>query len=391
LYKYIDRLKSIPKEHDSGIKVNGLDGSTCSTSDKASVNNCNSISMAIDGDEECKIHTKKIKKGDKGSENNIVEGVESIYDMANLSAVNGNVKRKRKRKNKGCMEVEDSGKGSVEDSIAMCEFSESKEQHDEMSKSVEDYKTKKKKRKCSKTANEEKLENNTVAKKTKNKICGEETHGSDVVDKHGEKEKKLRNKSVVVQDSNDVVSVESENNMKGKLSKEMEMSTQEESERMNYTSDSLDGSYLSTLPKQARDVTSHAGKVVKTSETAEGINKEESLAPSTYNAKTAITDMQTIDMSTKHGLGKPDPAMHTDTAIQAEEDVVAKDENIELTPDSMPLSTFLRHSLKKAKANTKPRTPKESKKLVSRNSMLCFIWLRTLGTKEGERLNYSIT
>jgi hypothetical protein len=135
----------------------------------------------------------------------------------------------------------------------------------------------------------------------------------------------------------------------------------------------LDGSYLSTLPKQARDVTSHAGNVVKTSETAEGINKEESLAPSTYNAKTAITDMQTIDMSTKHGLGKPDPAMHTDTAIQAEEDVVAKDENIELTPDSMPLSTFLRHSLKKAKANTEPRTPKESKKRVSRDSMLCFI------------------
>ena len=388
LYEYIDKLKIIPEENDCDSEiqlkqVNGLDGSNGT----ASVDSCDLISMDVVGDNECKGHIKKIKKGKKQGKNDAVEGVASICDV-DLSAVNGNVKNKRKRKketlNMDCNKVENGSKVSVADSIAIHKVNEIKVQDDKVfvqdisAESVEEDTKTEKKMKCRKrkscgkaackesdtllTKDKELTKKKRQGKPGENKMC-DETNGGDAVEKNGKKKRKLRNKSVVIPDSNDTVSAESENNMKDRLSKEIEVSAHEESEGFNYTSDSLDGSYLSTLPKQAQNKTSFDGNVLETTQTAKVINKEESPMQDTYNAKT------TIGIGSDPGLGETDVAMPTDTTTNyVEEEVteVAKNENIELTPDSIPLSMFLRHSLKKVKAKTEPRTKKERKNLVSR-------------------------
>ena len=189
-----------------------------------------------------------------------------------------------------------------------------------------------------------------------NKLC-DETQGGDTVDKHS---KKKKNKSVVVQDNNKIAPVGNENDVKDKLLKEAEASGNKGSDVMNITRDSLDGSYLSTLPKQARNVTSLVGNVVKT----EVFKK--STVQDTNNTKMKIKDTPRID-SSADSLCQSDLCLAAETITNTPEEAteIAKGDDINLTPDSMPLAVFLRHAQKKVKANTEPRTHKERKQMVS--------------------------
>jgi hypothetical protein len=384
LYGYIDKFKVFPKENDCDStiqqkQVNGLNESThearekCNDTMKASVNNCNS--MDIDGDKECKVHTKKIKKGEELKQHDVVEGDARMCDT-DPSAGDERVKKKRSRKRRtlsqDCATMANGSKVSVEDSIAIYEDSEIKEEHDKqfLSECVEDTsktgkKVKGRKRKGdSKTGSEENIptltEDVKSIKKRKrgrpngNKLC-DETQGGDTVDKHSKK-----NKSVVVQDNNKIAPVGNENDVKDKLLKEAEASGNKGSEVMNITRDSLDGSYLSTLPKQAQNVTSLGGNVVKT----EVFKK--STVQDTNNTKTKIKDTPRID-SSADSLCQSDLRLAVDTITNTPEEAteIAKGDDINLTPDSMPLAVFLRHAQKKVKANTEPRTHKERKQMVS--------------------------
>ncbi len=369
LYDYIGKFKIIPEENycDSAIQpkqVNGLDESKCSATKEGNVNKCNS--MDIDEDKECKVHTKKIKKGEERKQNDVVEGDVRMCDM-DSSAVSKSVKKKRSRKketlSQDSTKMESGSKVLVEGSIAICEDSEMKEQHGKQC--VEDIKTeinaKGRKRKGDSKAGSKKnitTLNEDVESNKKRKRS--EPNENTICDKHGKKKKKLKNKSVVVEDTNDVAPVENE--VKDKLSKEAEVSVNEGSESVNYTFDSLDGSYLGTLPKQAQNVTSFGGSITKSIETTEIFNKEKSPVQDANNTETKITDTPKIDSSTD-SLCQFDSGVPADsTAEKATE--IPKKENINLSPDSMPLTMFLRHSLKKVKASSEPRTQKERKKIM---------------------------
>ncbi|CAB3985329.1 Hypothetical predicted protein [Paramuricea clavata] len=201
-----------------------------------------------------------------------------------------------------------------------------KEEHDKqfLSECVEDTsktgkKVKGRKRKGdSKTGSEENIptltEDVKSIKKRKrgkpngNKLC-DETQGGDTVDKHS---KKKKNKSVV-QDSSEIAPVGNENDVKDKLSKEAEASGNKGSDVMNITRDSSDGSYLNT-----------------------------------NNTKRKIKDTPRI-VSSADSLCQSDLGLAAETIIETPEEAteIAKGDDINLTPDSMPLAVFLRHAQKK--------------------------------------------
>ena len=128
--------------------------------------------------------------------------------------------------------------------------------------------------------------------------------------------KKKKNKSVV-QDSSEIALVGNENDVKDFERYPNKQKRQEIyiTAAMNITRDSLDGSYLSTLPKQARNVTSLVGNVQDTN-----------------NTKTKIKDTPRID-SSADSLCQSDLRLAVDTITNTPEEAteIAKGDDINLT------------------------------------------------------------
>ncbi|CAB4015900.1 Hypothetical predicted protein [Paramuricea clavata] len=133
-----------------------------------------------------------------------------------------------------------------------------------------------------------------------NKLCVK-LKGGDTVDKHS---KKKKNKSVV-QDSSEIAPVGNENDVKDKLSKEAEASGNK------------------------------------------GVFKKSTLQD-TNNTKRKIKDTPRI-VSSADSLCQSDLGLAAETIIETPEEAteIAKGDDINLTPDSMPLAVFLRHAQKK--------------------------------------------
>lgn len=377
LYEYIDKFKIITEENDCDAKIQQVqDGELdesirkakekCNDSMEESVDISDPDLMAIKESKQPKVVSKKIIKGEKRKQ-------KSDSNM-NSSAVKEKVKQKKRRKkneisSQACDGMLNGSKVSVADAN-LCESSDVENKHDILRKCVEENKPKKKmkgrKRKGDGNRGNEEINptlnvNGESAKKRKrvksgeNKIC-EKVQKSDAIDKQGNKKKKLKNKSVVVSNKNVVTPLNNENDVKGKLSNE---AGREESEIINNTSDSLDGSYLSTLLKQARDVTSFGGNVNNTTKA----NEEESTVEDTS------TETNIKSLSAK-SLSLCDLRLTGDTNTSEETPEGVKSEDNKVTAESIPLVMFLRHSQEKVKADTDGKTQKKSKKSVSTH-VLC--------------------
>ncbi|XP_028401764.1 ribosomal RNA processing protein 1 homolog B-like isoform X2 [Dendronephthya gigantea] len=355
LYHFNDKFRTASKNccesHD--IEENGKHGSpsepegNCNGNDEASLSNCDATSMDIDVDVDCEVIVKRKKKGGKRKQNKTVEGNVHISDM-DTSSVNELVKNKKSGKEKinqksPDLEMEIKNKVLDDDNTAVNEDSRIHEKNDKFANECSMQKI----RKCKKregvleSRSEQKSDMINVEPKSKRKRetpfekkpC-EEVHENG---KSSKKKRKSNQKAVVSQSSNEKESVENENN-------------KDWLEIMDNTSDSLDGSYLSTLPKQARNYT--PGKVAKTE-----MIKSGSIVRNTDDKKSDVgTGLSAATQVVANG--------NTIDNDSNETTETRKNEDGNLSPDSMPLAMFLRHSQKKVKVATEPKTKKERKQLM---------------------------
>lgn len=334
----------------------------CNGSIEESVHICDPVVVDIKDNKQPKIVSKKVKKGEKRKQKR---------DSNMSSSAIRETTKKRSKKNEisceDCDGIVNDCKVSVEDSVDLCEVSDIKGKHDIpfLSECVEESKPGKKKKKGRKrksdsnecsgeinsslNGNEESVKKRKRVKSAEDKIC-EKVRGSDAIAKH---EKKLKNKSVV---PNEVSPFRNDNVLKGKLS--IEVGHDENSEMMSNTFDSLDGSYLSTLLNHARGASSFKGIVNK----ATKANKDKSPVQDT-SSETNIQDTPRIHSSTE-SLSQYGVRLSGDINASEKIPEEAKIEDNKVITEPMPLATFLLHSQKKVKANTKRRTQK-SKKSVS--------------------------
>ena len=324
------------------------------------MNICDPLLMDIKENKQSKIVAKKTRKGEKRKK-------KCDFNIKS-SAVGENLKQeKRSKKNKissqECNGMVNGCKVSVEDSVNLCDGSDIENKHDipflnECKNKLEKVKGRKRKgdsngvsEEISPTlnVNDESVKKRKRAKTGENKIC-KKVQESDAIDKHGKKKQKLKHKFVVVQNKNEVTPLKKENDVTSKL---------EESENMNNTSDSLDGSYLSTLLKQARDVTSFGGNVNKATE-GNGEKSTVRDASTEINIKSAPRIQLTAESLSQHDL-----RLSGDTNASEETAEGAKSEDNKVMTESIPLAMFLRHSQKKVKGDSGGRTQKQDKKSVS--------------------------
>ena len=378
LYEYIDKFKIITKENNRDAKIPEIqeDGDLeesirkakgkCNDSMEESVNICDQLLMDIKENKQSKIVAKKTRKGEKRKK-------KCDFNIKS-SAVRENLKQeKRSKKNKissqECNGMVNGCKVSVEDSVNLCDGSDIENRHDipflnECKNKPEKVKGRKRKgdsngvsEEISPTlnVNDESVKKRKRAKTGENKIC-KKVQESDAIDKHGKKKQKLEHKFVVVQNKNEVTPLKNEDDVTSKLSTEAGC---EKSEIMNNTSDSLDGSYLSTLLKQARDVTSFGGNVNKATK-GNGEKSTVRDASTEINIKSAPRIQLTSESLSQHDL-----RLSGDTKASEETAEGAKSEDNKIMTESIPLAMFLRHSQKKVKGDTGGRTQKQDKKSVS--------------------------
>ena len=379
LYEYIDKFKIITKENNRDAKIPEIqeDGDLeesirkakgkCNDSMEESVSICDPLLMDIKENKQSKIVAKKTRKGEKRkkkSDSNIKS-----------SGVGENLKQKKSKKDKissqECNGMVNGCNVSVEDSVNLCDGSDIKNKHDipflsECTEKNKPDKAKGRKRKgdsngvseeisATLNINDESIKKRKRAKTGKNKIC-KKVQESDAIDKHGKKKQKLEHKFVVVQNKNEVTPLKNEDDVTSKLSTEAGC---EKSEIMNNTSDSLDGSYLSTLLKQARDVTSFGGNVNKATK-GNGEKSTVRDASTEMNIKSTPRIQLTAESLSQHDL-----RLSGDTNASEETAEGAKSEDNKIMTESIPLAIFLRHSQKKVKGDTDGRTQKQDKKSVS--------------------------
>ena len=327
---------------------------------------CDPVVVDIQGNKQSKIVAKKVKKGEKRKQKR---------DSNMSSSATKETTKKRSKKNEisseDCDGVVNDCKVSVEDSVDLCEDSDIKGKHDIpfLSECVEENKLGKKKKKkgrkrksdnnegseevnSSLHRNEESVKKRKRVKSAEDKIC-EKVRGSDAIAKHDKKKKKLKNKSVV---SNEVSPFRNDNVLKGKLA--IEVGHDENSEMMINTFDSLDGSYLSTLLNHARGAASFKGIVNKGAKA----NEDKSPVQDT-SSETNIEDAPRIHSSAE-SLSQYGVRLSGDIYASEKIPEEAKIKDNKVITESVPLATFLLHSRKKVKANTK-RGTQESKKSVS--------------------------
>lgn len=303
----------------------------------------NGISMDVS-----KIGTKKIKKRDKQMQNESVKTAPVLSDM-DSSSVTKCVKKQR-RKNKETLKdvnLENDLRGTARDRTRIHNNEVTRKQHHQFVDCSEkaskiEKKLKSRKRKSDTTTicedntpavcqNEESIKRRKLA--NKNAECNQSLSGD--VGRHGNKKKKMKNKFAFGGQSNEIPPVRNENEVKVNLSIE-DVSENEG----NITLDSLDGSYLGTLGKQEQNTGGNVEKMKKN-----GMEKNEATVSSDIRGP--------CDLSlTAHTI--------TNTTVEG-----VQDKNANAISGSVLPAMFLRHSLKKAKANNEARTNKERLIMVS--------------------------
>lgn len=367
LYEFIDKFKTALKNgcRSDDIQENGEHESSSEPEGKcndnineASLSNCDSTSMDIDANNDCKVIVKEKRKGGKRKQN--VEDDVRVSDM-DVSSVDELVKNKK------------SGKEEISQVCEDFEMEMNKKISSDNNDTVNDNYEKQCGNKCS-TANEsgalvegkkregvlqsrseEKAGMFNVEPKSKRKRgkpdekkpC-EKVHENS---KPGKKKRKSNQKCVVFQSTNGKELVKNEDNEEGELS--LGSVGKDWLEIMDNTSDPLDGSYLSTLPRLARNVT--LGNVAKTE-----VFKSGPKVQNTYDAKSDVKNTRGTDLSANT------VAANGNTMDNTSDETTETRENkaVNLSPDSMPLAMFLRHSQKKVKVTTGPKTKKERKEKV---------------------------
>ena len=316
--------------------------------------------MDIDEYKEGGICTEKSKEGEECKQNGVDKGGASLF---NANEVVIKKSKKKEKFTQDCTEAVSNSK--MKDNIDVYEdrgVTRKLENH-VLNECMESNKTGKKikgvKRKgvhntCTEENNDTTLNEDVKSIKKKkrmksdeNKMC-DEIHGVDAVNKKGKKKKKVKNKFVVGQNSNKIPSQETGNDLQNK---QAERSGGQVSESLNCTFDSLDGSYLSTLPKQ-----------------------EQKITPFETTKPVGVFKNDKSDVEKSNAKGTPCVDLNVDSMCVSPGDKITNEseELMDMSPESMPLAIFLRHSQKKVNANAETKAQEKRNKIVSTPEISCF-------------------